>query len=182
LLAKKSMPSGSIHDRITLWSFPWVAGVTLIATRSSEITLIASSAFLFSGLMFGPDLDIYSRQFQRWGKLRWIWLPYQKTLRHRSKFSHGILIGTIIRLFYLFSVAIVFATAIVAIAQSIWGFDWNWQHFIRNSYKFIVEDYPIQAIAFFLGLELGAFLHSLSDWIHSTSKKKEGRRQKAEGR
>jgi uncharacterized metal-binding protein len=167
------MPSGSTHDRITLWSFPWVAGVTLITTRSSEITLIASSAFLFSGLMFGPDLDIYSRQFQRWGKLRWIWLPYQKTLRHRSKFSHGILIGTIIRLFYLSSIAIIFATAIVAIAQSIWGFDWNWYYFIRNSCQSIAKDYRIEAIALFLGLEFGAFLHSLSDWIYSASKRKQ---------
>jgi uncharacterized metal-binding protein len=165
------MPSGRTHDRITIWSLPWVTIATLLSTRDSKTTLIVSSAFLFSGLMFGPDLDIYSRQFQRWGKLRWIWLPYQKTLRHRSLLSHGIAIGTGIRLVYFLSVLAMFAAVSMAIAQSIWGFDWNWQQFVKNSLPVIFDRYQKEAIATFLGLELGAMSHSLSDWFHSAYKR-----------
>jgi uncharacterized metal-binding protein len=172
------MPSGSTHDRITLWSLPWVAGITLTATHNSQITLIASSAFLFSGLMFGPDLDIYSRQFQRWGKLRWIWLPYQKTLRHRSYLSHGAIVGTTIRLIYLCCIILFVGSFTVAIAQSIWGFAWNWHHFAKQLLRFVSKIYLEEAIALFIGLELGAMSHSLSDMLGSLSKK----RQKAQAK
>lgn len=72
------MPSGRTHDSITLYALPIVAGVTFWQTGSSNVTLFVSGGFLFGGLMFSPDLDIYSIQYQRWGFLRWIWLPYQK--------------------------------------------------------------------------------------------------------
>jgi uncharacterized metal-binding protein len=55
---------------------------------------------LFGGLMFGPDLDIQSRQYTRWGPLRFIWLPYKVAFRHRSRWSHGIVFGTLIRVVY----------------------------------------------------------------------------------
>ncbi|NET52662.1 MAG: metal-binding protein, partial [Merismopedia sp. SIO2A8] len=95
------MPSGQTHDRITLWSLPVVSGLCVTLTKSSDLTLMLSAGFLFGGLMFGPDLDIYSRQFKRWGWLRWIWIPYQKSMRHRSVLSHGLLIGTTLRVVYL---------------------------------------------------------------------------------
>ncbi|MEB3338049.1 MAG: metal-binding protein, partial [Leptolyngbyaceae bacterium] len=94
------MPSGRTHDRITLWSLPWVGGATLVITQSSRLTLIVAGGFLLGGLMFGPDLDIYSRQYQRWGWLKWIWLPYRKLLKHRSFWSHGFVVGTTLRLLY----------------------------------------------------------------------------------
>ncbi len=52
--------------------------------------------------MFGPDLDIYSVQFQRWGFLRWIWLPYQKSNAGVSCAGFGYLIKkvSVIGLFY----------------------------------------------------------------------------------
>ena len=78
------MPSGQTHDRITLWSLPVVAAIAFGQTQSGNITLILSGAYLFSGLMFGPDLDLYSRQYQRWGCVRWIWIHYQKTKYFRT--------------------------------------------------------------------------------------------------
>ncbi|MGH2414915.1 MAG: DUF2227 family putative metal-binding protein, partial [Microcystaceae cyanobacterium] len=44
------MPSGRTHDRITLWSLPWIGGISLLLTHDGEITLIIAGAFLFSGL------------------------------------------------------------------------------------------------------------------------------------
>jgi uncharacterized metal-binding protein len=170
------MPSGKTHDRITLWLLPWFVGLTLLLTRSSRITLIFASCFVFSGLMFGPDLDIHSVQFKRWGKLSFIWLPYQKALRHRSKLSHGFLVGTVIRLIYLFSWIIVTSIFLVEIGQIIWGFDWNWQQFFTQFTQSIFENRRKEAIALFWGLELGAMSHYLADWTNSLYKKyqKEG--------
>ena len=61
------MPSGITHDRITLWTLPWIAGIGYGITHNGELTLILAGGFLFSGLMFGPDLDIHSIQYKRWG-------------------------------------------------------------------------------------------------------------------
>jgi uncharacterized metal-binding protein len=161
------MPSGRTHDRLTFWSLPPIVGGTFWLTRKVELTLILAAAFLFSGLMFGPDLDIYSLQFKRWGWLRWIWLPYQKALRHRSLLSHGLIIGTVLRVLYLSTILVVIAFVVVAIAQLIWGFAWNWQQFARQTFTAIESEYKVEALALWLGLELGALSHSLSDWIGS---------------
>lgn len=167
------MPSGKTHDRITLWTLPWIVGGTLILTRDGELTLIVAGAFLFSGLMFGPDLDIYSIQFKRWGLLRYFWLPYQKLFRHRSFFSHGLIIGTVIRLFYLLGILSILAILLVAIAQLFFGFYWNWQVFTINSFSLIKQEYPQEAIALFCGLELGAMSHVLSDLLGSMYKRRQ---------
>lgn len=164
------MPSGRVHDRLTLWSLPWVVGLTLLLTRKGSLTLIVAGAFLFSGLMFGPDLDIVSVQFKRWGSLRLIWLPYQKLLRHRSFLSHGLVIGTALRLLYLLSWIALAGTLGIALAQLIWGFHWNWQQFSQRLMALTVA-HSAEAIALFLGLELGAMLHSGSDWLTSAYKR-----------
>lgn len=165
------MPSGPIHDRITLWSLPWIVGITYMVTRNGEVTLLMGGGFFFSGLMFGPDLDIYSAQYKRWGVLRWIWLPYRKFFKHRSLFSHGFIIGTVIRVIYLFLIVSVIAIFLVAIAQLIFGFPWNWQKFTLKGIDLITNQYSAEAITLWLGLELGAMSHSLSDWISSALKK-----------
>ncbi|AFY79220.1 MAG: metal-binding protein [Hydrococcus sp. C42_A2020_068] len=165
------MPSGRTHDRITLWSLPPIVGLSYLLTRKGELTFIIAGAFLFGGLMFGPDLDIYSLQYKRWGKLRWIWKPYQSLVGHRSQLSHGLIIGTILRIIYLLISTIAIATPGVAIAQLIWGFDWNWQRVARTAIQSISQDYRQEAIALVIGLELGAMSHSLSDWIGSTCKR-----------
>ncbi|MGF1490382.1 MAG: metal-binding protein [Prochloraceae cyanobacterium] len=165
------MPSGSTHDRITLWILAPIAILSSILTADARLTLIICAGFLFSGLMFGPDLDINSRQFKRWGKLKFIWLPYQKLLRHRSILSHGFTIGTILRVIYLLSFLIFISIFTVAIAQSIWGFYWNWREFILASIELLRGDYRNLAIAAFIGLELGALSHIISDTIVSAYKK-----------
>ncbi|MGB2925400.1 MAG: metal-binding protein [Limnothrix sp.] len=165
------MPSGSTHDRITLWGLPWVVAIAYFLTRNGELTLIAGLAYLFSGLMFGPDLDIHSVQFKRWGMFRWIWLPYQKSLSHRSKLSHGFLIGTTLRVLYFSLFLLLMAAIIVAIAQGLFGFAWNWQLFFMNGGQQVREDYWPEVVALLAGLETGAMSHSISDFIGSAAKR-----------
>ncbi len=164
------MPSGRTHDRVTLWSVPWITLGTLILTREGNLALIVASAFLFSGLLFSPDLDLRSRPFQRWGWFRFIWIPYQKMLSHRSTLSHGVIIGTIVRLIYLFTIVLLVAMLGVAIAQLIFGFDWNWQTFFQLVFNWIILN-PKSAIALVVGLELGAISHILADRIGSSYKR-----------
>ncbi|MBD2385367.1 metal-binding protein [Cylindrospermum sp. FACHB-282] len=156
------MPSGRTHDRITLYALPVVAGVSFWQTRSGNITLLVAGGFLFGGLMFGPDLDIYSLQFQRWGFLRWIWLPYQKSLRHRSFLSHGPIIGTMLRVVYLGSILGILAV----VGAKLGNVTFNWADLGRSLFL-----YHGECFALFLGLEFGAMSHSLSDWGNSAYKR-----------
>lgn len=170
------MPSGATHDRITLWILPCLVILTWFLTRNGEIVLLLLLGFLFSGLMFGPDLDIYSVQFKRWGKLRFIWLPYQKLIKHRSLLSHGLLIGNCLRVIYLFTIVTVTSMVGVGIAQLIWSFDWNWGEFRHELVTLAFGDYKAHFLALYLGLEIGAISHILSDLLVSDYKRRSKRK------
>ena len=164
------MPSGQTHDRITIWALPFIAGVAFWLTRSSNITLLISGGFMFGGLMFGPDLDIYSIQYQRWGYFRFIWLPYQKSLRHRSFLSHGPLIGTTLRVIYLCGILAVAAILILFISEKILHMAWSWQELAKEILE-LINLHSTEFLALFVGLELGAMSHSISDWSNSAYKR-----------
>ncbi|HEY9750713.1 MAG TPA: metal-binding protein [Allocoleopsis sp.] len=164
------MPSGRTHDRITLWSLPLVAGLTYGQTHSSSLTLLVASGFLFGGLMFGPDLDIYSRQYQRWGWLRWIWLPYRKMMRHRSFWSHGPVVGTVLRLLYLATWLSAVSLVGVAIAAALGYAIPDWPTATGLAQQSVLQ-YSPEIMALCLGLELGALSHSCSDWLGSAYKR-----------
>jgi uncharacterized metal-binding protein len=175
------MPSGRTHDRITLWALPVIAGLTLLWSQSSQTTLIVIGGFLFGGLMLSPDLDIQSRPYQRWGALRWIWLPYRR-LGHRSWLSHGPLVGTALRLIYLGAILGLAGLVVLALwsrfvqlpgqAADQWQrtFDQLLAQILRQGWGW-VSQHPGDAIALYIGLETGAMSHSLSDWIGSRRRK-----------
>src|ERR1044071_4254313 len=104
------MPSGRTHDRITFILALPTAAVTYYFTRDWILTSIVTVGLLFGGLMFGPDLDTQSVHYTRWGPVRFIWWPYKVALAHRSRLSHGILFGTIIRIIYFLLVITVLLT------------------------------------------------------------------------
>lgn len=165
------MPSGRTHDRITFWSVPLVSGIAYFLTQNGKLTLILAGGFLFSGLMFGPDLDIYSVQYKRWGWFRWIWIPYRSAIRHRSQLSHGLLIGTILRLLYISLIILILSGMVAAIAY-FFGYV-NFQSVINSQKPFPVwnQTYTQALLALIIGLELGAMSHSISDWIGSAYKR-----------
>lgn len=165
------MPSGRTHDRITLWGLPWVVLASYGLVRSAELTLIVGLAYLFSGLMFGPDLDIHSVQFKRWGIFRWIWLPYQKTLSHRSHLSHGFLIGTTLRVLYFATFLLMVAALGGAIAVMLFQVKWQWRNWLMMGGQTIQQTYWAEGLALFAGLEIGAMSHSVSDWCGSAVKR-----------
>lgn len=175
------MPAGKTHDRITLWGLPLITILTFFQTQSGNLTLIVAGAYLFSGLMFGPDLDLYSRQYQRWGYLRWIWRPYQKALRHRSIFSHGLLIGTTLRVLYLGIWLAFLGIFGLGVAHLIWGVELTWQQLVVESQRSLLQN-TAEWLYLFLGLELGAMSHSISDWSTSAYQRIQQNRAKMKKR
>jgi uncharacterized metal-binding protein len=94
------MPSGKTHDAITIILAAPTFLAALGATGNPWLACLATVTMLFGGFMFGPDLDIQSRQYTRWGIFRFLWFPYKVIFRHRSRWSHGIIFGTLIRVLY----------------------------------------------------------------------------------
>lgn len=160
------MPSGRTHDRITIWCLPFITGLAYLSTNSLIITVIVTLAFLVGGFMLGPDLDIRSIQYRRWGFLRWIWLPYQKAIKHRSKLSHGPIIGTAIRVVYMGVWIALFAIAIAVVINAVWDAKLTWAS-LSAAVVYLANHYVVEWVTAIVGLELGAISHSTSDWIGS---------------
>jgi len=177
------MPSGRTHDRITLWSLLPIASTTYLLSQRASVTLLLAGGYLFSGLMFGPDLDTHSSQYRRWGWLRWIWLPYRRAMRHRSLWSHGIVIGTIGRILYLVGlVGLLVLLGLLVWEISLWLSDSPnlvWQTAQQGINFGLVElgrslqTYPLEWMGALVGLELGSLSHSLSDWLVSAVKRRQ---------
>ena len=167
---KLIMPSGQTHDRITIWALPFITGIAFWQTRSGNLTLLLAGGFLFGGLMFGPDLDIYSRQYQRWGWFRFIWLPYQKSLRHRSFLSHGPIIGTTLRVLYLCTILGIAIAICLIIGEVLGLIALTWQE-LGSQIQRSLAVYIAELWSLLLGMELGAMSHSLSDWTNSAYKR-----------
>jgi uncharacterized metal-binding protein len=171
------MPSGRTHDRITLILLPPIAGASFLISGSGQLTLLLLASYLFSGFLFGPDLDIHSIQYKRWSYLRWLWLPYRSMIRHRGWLSHGLLVGTIFRLFYLGSFLLLAAIIITPILKIFGVVGWDWHLWLQQVIT-LSSQHPQVVIAILLGLELGAMSHSCSDWIGSTYKRSRKAQQK----
>ena len=162
------MPSGKTHDAIT---FLFVAPVFVTAwkiTGNTPIAAVVTAAFLFRGLMFGPDLDTMSCQYTRWGILRFLWYPYQAFFAHRSRWSHGLIFGTLLRVIYFMGVLTLLAFAAVYLHASYTGGDLpdlvemakTWGTIGENVRKNIGE-YFLPSV--FAGLWIGAASHTLTD-------------------
>src|SRR5437868_1890322 len=98
-----SMPSGRTHDLITIVT--GAAGApALLNTGLPDMgptnAIVLLGTYLASGLLFSPDLDLHSAPYRRWRKLRWVWIPYQRLVPHRSWVSHSLLLGPVIRVLY----------------------------------------------------------------------------------
>ena len=173
------MPSGRTHDRITFWCLPAVVIPTALITRSTDINRIVSASFLICGLKLGPDHDIHSVQYTRWGPLRWIWLPYQIAIKHRSPISHGPIIGTALRVLYLSFWLALFALLSVETLNWVWDAKLSWE-ILRDPFRNLFQKYVIEWVAVVVGLELGSVSHSVSDSIGSylVSKRKKKKRKK----
>lgn len=163
-----TMPSGKTHDAITfLLTAPIFAG-TYSITRSGPVSLAVAAAFLFGGLMFGPDLDTVSKQVSRWGIFEPLWYPYRACFKHRSRWSHGLVFGTLFRVIYLIGVATIMIFGAAYLISAVLGKE------VPDAFAFIREWHTVGAFvrsefgsevlpALFVGMWLGAASHTLTD-------------------
>jgi uncharacterized metal-binding protein len=170
------MPNADTHDRITYLFAPVTFVTAQWYWQAPVLALIATAAMLFAGLMFGPDLDLHSRPYRRWGPLRFMWKPYQAALEHRSKFSHGPILGTIIRIVYFLGMFTFVGSVVLYIQQSyIHGVQTTWEQqymLLRNDVFAYWRGADRQyMLAGFAGLCFGALTHTAADIIWSSLKK-----------
>ena len=162
------MPSGKTHDAITLALGAPVFGVALLATGGIWLAIVATVGFLFGGFMFGPDLDTASKQYSRWKIFKLLWFPYRTFFKHRSRWSHGLVFGTFLRVVYFMGVATCVAFLGAAgysnftggNAPAIWDFATSWRVF-RGYSDSVLGVYGV--IGLFVGMWLGAASHTITD-------------------
>lgn len=162
------MPSGKTHDAITIvLAAPLFAG-TYAVTRDAWVSAIVTCGFLFGGLLFGPDLDIASKQYSRWVIFKFLWFPYRTFFKHRSRWSHGLIFGTLLRVVYLMGIATCLAFLLTYVHTAyvggelpgVWDFARPWAT-LRGSSDRILGDNGV--VALFAGMWLGAASHTFTD-------------------
>ena len=166
------MPSGKTHDAITFLFTAPVFAATWKITENFALASIVTIAFLFGGLMFGPDLDTASKQYSRWSIFRLLWYPYQAFFKHRSRWSHGLVFGTFLRVVYFmgaltiasFLAAYIYITVSGGELPSLLEYTKTWREvgeYVRLSFG----EYAFPAL--FAGLWLGAASHTITDMAGS---------------
>ncbi|MET0622761.1 MAG: metal-binding protein [Pyrinomonadaceae bacterium] len=172
------MPSGKTHDMVTLVLAPPTFAAAWGLTGSLALSTAATAAMLFGGLMFGPDLDIQSKQYTRWGPLRFLWFPYKVAFRHRSRWSHGIVFGTLIRVVYFAAVVtlVVWAGVYLRAVFLAGGTPPGWREVVQawSAIEAAAAGYGVGPRAMFAvlaGLWWGAASHTLTDVAWSVVRK-----------
>lgn len=140
------MPNGKTHDRITYITTPVVGILSCILITDIKNIIILMFTYFFASIMFNGDLDTNSRPYNRWWILKIIWIPYQLMFGHRSIFTHGLIIGTVIRILYLGIIPFII----------IW---------LKGNLDIITSINLSILILIFIGLELGSAVHTISDKI-----------------
>lgn len=164
------MPSGRTHDAITFLLAAPAAAVAFAVTNSAWASGVVAVAFLFGGLMFGPDLDTVSKQYSRWSIFRVLWLPYRKFFKHRSRFTHGLALGALIRSVYLMGVITLVAFVIAFIwteisndsVPDVGDFRHAWQLVAYSVKKYLGENFLLLS---FVGMWFGGASHSITDLV-----------------
>jgi uncharacterized metal-binding protein len=166
------MPSGKIHDAVTFLLVAPTFAATWKITESVPLAVVVTTAFLFGGLMFGPDLDTQSKQYTRWNIFCFLWYPYQAFFAHRSRWSHGLIFGTFLRVVYFMGAMTLLSFIITYILAAYSGgtvpdlmeFARTWRQigeYVRSNFG----EYAFSAA--FIGLWLGAASHTLTDMAGS---------------
>jgi uncharacterized metal-binding protein len=149
------MANGRSHDRATrLLAIPF--GLLWWPTCGVWGFVIACSAFLVGGLWLSPDLDVRSRASRRWGPLGLMWWPYRRLLRHRSLLSHSPLLGSGLRLGWLFAWLVLLVLALEPSGLI------SRQHLLEMAQWLWQQQRPL-LMAALVGVEASSWLHLLQD-------------------
>jgi Uncharacterized metal-binding protein len=162
------MPSGKTHDAITFLLAVPVGAAAFAVTKNVSVSAAIAAAFLFGGLMFGPDLDTVSKQYARWWIIKPLWFPYRMFFKHRSRWSHGLIFGTVLRVLYFMGI-VTLGAFLMSVAVTSWSggkmpglveFAGAWQWIGQFGRDHLGENV---FVILFCGLWLGAASHTFTD-------------------
>jgi uncharacterized metal-binding protein len=146
-----------------------IGAATLLAVGSTPTqaaigTALLVGSHLICSYWLSPDLDLDSAIDDRWGPLRFIWLPYQKAVPHRHWFSHsgfsalfrllylGVIIGAVV-----FLVGLLIEGAPGRVADWMIGF---------------IQERPVVVALILLGAVISDVIHTLSDLLSTWLKRR----------
>ncbi len=167
------MPSGKVHDWVTLgtafMAIP-LSGMYL-PPETRPLAWLAIASYTFSGIWLSSDLDVRSSAYRRWGPLRYLWLPYQKLVPHRSWISHGWAVGPLLRVAYLLGMMMLLWLALS------WGLRQVGIAIHADPHSWLMRftdwtlTYRAEVWAIVFGLVAGGTAHSLLDWLSTRFKR-----------
>jgi uncharacterized metal-binding protein len=157
------MANGKAHKKINLIFLAIGIGAVLISSQHYVHGISVIIGYLFGTYWMNPDLDIKSNPYRRWGFLRFIWIPYQ-TLKHRSIWTHGYVIGDIIRYLYLM-VLIMLGAGVMSMLTGV-----PYETYIDNLEE-IFTQHKLSILSIFVGNILSSTAHILTDHASTTFKK-----------
>ncbi|MEO7718948.1 MAG: metal-binding protein [Capsulimonas sp.] len=169
------MPSGKVHDKITLVTAAAAVPVWYLYCPSADVTplILTLGAYIFSGLWLSDDLDTQSVAYKRWGALRFLWWPYKTLVPHRSWVSHGIAVGPLIRVaYFLFMLWATIRCILWLLVRKGIPVDRNaimtdvWSHTLTWTFA-----HPTWTLWIVVGLILGGVAHSVADIVVSFVKR-----------
>ena len=177
------MPAGRTHEKIN-WLFLHIAifGTLLVGFYCNfgfvgvVNVLLLIGGYLFGTYYFGPDLDINSKPFHRWGKLRFLWQPYQRLFHHRSFWTHGLIISDIIRMGYVLLWLMMPYALVYVVANPAWQ---QMHAFLTG----VEQSHRAAYHCFLLGIVMASTVHIIADkyYVHfkkNTHKRKPKKRSR----
>lgn len=169
------MPGAKTHDAITVVTA--LAGDAFYLLRAPHpnalLAALFTGAYLFAGFACAGDLDLNSKEYQRWGPLRILWWPYRLLVPHRSWISHGLILGGVIRAGYLgLASTLVFWLAVWLYSRLGLHVDPNraTQQEWQDVFAF-VHVHPTWSLALLSGFILAGTTHSLADLVSTWFKR-----------
>ncbi len=170
------MPGAKAHDMITLITAAAANGAYFAFTPhpNTNFAALFTISYLFAGYACAGDLDLDSKEYRRWGLLRFLWKPYQMLVPHRSWVSHGLILGGVIRAAYLALVCTLLGWLVV------WGISRLGPHYDATqlaqqqwqSLFALAQAHPQETLALASGFVLAGTTHSLADIIWSGLKRR----------
>jgi uncharacterized metal-binding protein len=170
------MPNGRTHDFITIVT--GAAGTPLalnsgLPDMGPTNALVLIGSYLASGLLFSPDLDLRSVSYRRWRLLRFIWIPYQRMVPHRSWISHSLVMGPLLRVLYFAGILSLISLIVLGLLNLAVPIDPTGLAFgVTANVSEWVQSHPATLGYTVLGFVLGGAAHSLTDSIWTAVKRR----------
>jgi uncharacterized metal-binding protein len=170
------MPNATTHDFVTIITaaaaVPALLESNLPDMSPVNISVLVGS-YQVSGLLFSPDLDTRSRPYMRWRFLRFLWLPYQRLVPHRSRISHSLILGPLIRALYFALMLFLLGLAIYFAVNLLVPFDptGTLLEFARSAAEW-VQAHPWTVLYALTGFMFGGVTHVVLDTVFTWVKRR----------